>query len=79
DRTPESYWTFEPACSAPARTRASKPTRWRIDDRANVPRKGSFKNIKLGKNVYRQMKRRGAPQYSPPPQKEKGKKQDNKP
>jgi hypothetical protein len=23
--------------------------------------KGSFKNIKLGKNVYRQMKRRGPP------------------
>ncbi len=23
--------------------------------------KGGFKNIKLGKNVYRQMKRRGAP------------------
>jgi hypothetical protein len=24
-------------------------------------RKGGFKNLKLGKNVYRQMKRRGAP------------------
>jgi len=44
-----------------------------------VPRKGSFKNVKLGKNVHRQMKRRGAPQYAPPPQKEKGKKQSNKP
>lgn len=29
---------------------------------------GSFKNIKLGKNVYRQMKRRGAPEYPPPKQ-----------
>jgi len=26
-----------------------------------MTRKGGFKNIKLGKNVYRQMKRRGAP------------------
>jgi hypothetical protein len=53
--------------------------RWRADERTNVPRKGSFKNIKLGKNVYRQVKRRGAPQYSPPPQERKGKKQNNKP
>ena len=29
--------------------------------------KGGFKNIKLGKNVYRQLKRRGPPQ--PPPDK----------
>jgi hypothetical protein len=27
-------------------------------------RKGSFKNIKLGKNVHRQIKRRGAPDYA---------------
>ncbi|HYK91614.1 MAG TPA: hypothetical protein VE398_22800 [Acidobacteriota bacterium] len=27
---------------------------------------GTFKNIKLGKNVYRQMKRRGAPDHHPP-------------
>jgi hypothetical protein len=26
-----------------------------------MTQKGGFKNIKLGKNVYRQMKRRGAP------------------
>jgi len=26
-----------------------------------MTRKGGFKNIKLGKNVYRQMKRRGPP------------------
>jgi len=26
-----------------------------------MSRKGGFKNIKLGKNVYRQMKRRGYP------------------
>jgi hypothetical protein len=32
-----------------------------------MTRKGSsFKNIKLGKNVYRQMKRRAAPEYPPP-------------
>ncbi len=32
-----------------------------------MARKGStFKNVKLGKNVYRQMKRRGAPEYAPP-------------
>ncbi len=32
--------------------------------------KGGFKNIKLGKNVYRQMKRRGQQEYrapKPPP------------
>ncbi len=29
---------------------------------------GSFKNVKLGKNVYRQMKRRGAPEYPLPKQ-----------
>jgi hypothetical protein len=28
--------------------------------------KGGFKNIKLGKNVYRQMKRKGPPEYQPP-------------
>jgi hypothetical protein len=28
--------------------------------------KGGFKNIKLGKNVYRQMKRKGRPEYQPP-------------
>jgi len=28
--------------------------------------KGGFKNIKLGKNVYRQMKRRGQQEYKPP-------------
>ena len=27
--------------------------------------KGGFKNIKLGKNVHRQIKRRGAPQQPP--------------
>jgi len=27
-----------------------------------MAQKGGFKNIKLGKNVYRQLKRRGAPQ-----------------
>ena len=27
--------------------------------------KGGFKNIKLGKNVYRQLKRRGPPQPIP--------------
>ncbi len=27
-----------------------------------MTRKGGFKNIKLGKNVYRQMKRRGPPE-----------------
>jgi hypothetical protein len=27
--------------------------------------KGGFKNIKLGKNVYRQLKRRGRPQPIP--------------
>jgi hypothetical protein len=27
--------------------------------------KGGFKNIKLGKNVYRQMKRRGPPDRAP--------------
>ena len=27
--------------------------------------KGGFKNIKLGKNVYRQMKRRGRQEYLP--------------
>ena len=27
--------------------------------------KGGFKNIKLGKNVYRQLKRRGPPQPNP--------------
>jgi hypothetical protein len=26
-----------------------------------MTRKGGFKNLKLGKNVYRQMKRRGSP------------------
>jgi hypothetical protein len=26
-----------------------------------MSRKGGFKNVKLGKNVYRQMKRRGPP------------------
>ncbi len=26
-----------------------------------MTRKGGFKNIKLGKNIYRQMKRRGPP------------------
>jgi hypothetical protein len=26
-----------------------------------MSRKGGFKNIKLGKNVYRQVKRRGSP------------------
>jgi hypothetical protein len=30
-----------------------------------MPRKGGFKNIKLGKNVYRQMKRRGPPDRPP--------------
>ena len=32
--------------------------------------KGGFKNLKLGKNVYRQMKRRGEPDRRParPPQ-----------
>jgi hypothetical protein len=30
-----------------------------------MTRKGSFKNIKLGKNVYRQIKRRGAPDQLP--------------
>jgi hypothetical protein len=30
-----------------------------------MTRKGSFKNIKLGKNVYRQMKRRGPPDITP--------------
>ncbi|HTY64447.1 MAG TPA: hypothetical protein VMG30_19515 [Acidobacteriota bacterium] len=29
-------------------------------------RKGGFKNIKLGKNIYRQMKRRGPPDHVPP-------------
>jgi hypothetical protein len=33
--------------------------------------KGGFKNIKLGKNVYRQMKRRGAPDTVPPKQQPK--------
>ncbi len=28
--------------------------------------KGGFKNIKLGKNVYRQVKRRGQQEYRPP-------------
>ena len=28
--------------------------------------KGGFKNIKLGKNVYRQVKRKGRPEYQPP-------------
>lgn len=28
-------------------------------------RKGGFKNIKLGKNVHRQIKRRGVPQQPP--------------
>jgi len=27
--------------------------------------KGGFKNLKLGKNVYRQMKRRGEPDHLP--------------
>ncbi len=27
--------------------------------------KGGFKNIKLGKNVHRQIKRRGQPEYLP--------------
>ncbi len=31
--------------------------------------KGGFKNIKLGKNVYRQMKRRGPPKKRVPPPK----------
>lgn len=26
--------------------------------------KGGFKNLKLGKNVHRQLKRRGAPDYA---------------
>jgi hypothetical protein len=30
-----------------------------------MTRKGGFKNIKLGKNVYRQMKRRGPPDRTP--------------
>jgi hypothetical protein len=41
-----------------------------------MTRKGGFKNIKLGKNVYRQMKRRGPPENDrtrrkpkPPPKK----------
>jgi hypothetical protein len=28
--------------------------------------KGGFKNIKLGKNVYRQVKRKGRPEYQAP-------------
>jgi hypothetical protein len=30
-----------------------------------MTQKGGFKNIKLGKNVYRQMKRRGPPDRAP--------------
>ncbi len=30
--------------------------------------KGTFKNLKLGKNVYRQLKRRGSPAPPPPKQ-----------
>jgi hypothetical protein len=30
-----------------------------------MSKKGGFKNIKLGKNVYRQMKRRGPPDHAP--------------
>jgi len=36
-------------------------------ERAMGRRGGYFKNAKLGKNVYRQIKRRGAPE-NPPPQ-----------
>jgi hypothetical protein len=42
-----------------------------------MSQKGGFKNIKLGKNVYRQMKRRGPPKrfpfrpQNPPPPKKK--------
>jgi hypothetical protein len=39
-------------------------------------RKGGFKNIKLGKNVYRQMKRRGPPDR--PPAKQLPKQPDRK-
>jgi hypothetical protein len=43
-----------------------------------MSRKGStFKNIKLGKNVYRQVKRRGTP--SPPPAKLRQSKGPSKP
>jgi hypothetical protein len=30
-----------------------------------MPQKGSFKNIKLGKNIHRQLKRRGFPDRPP--------------
>jgi hypothetical protein len=33
-----------------------------------MTRKGGFKNIKLGKNVHRQMKRRGPPNNARPKQ-----------
>jgi hypothetical protein len=36
-----------------------------------MTRKGGFKNIKLGKNVYRQMKRRGSPDSIRPKQQPK--------
>ena len=36
-----------------------------------MTRKGGFKNIKLGKNVYRQMKRRGTPDTNRPRQQPK--------
>jgi hypothetical protein len=31
-----------------------------------MTRKGGFKNIKLGKNIHRQMKRRGMPENPQP-------------
>jgi hypothetical protein len=36
-----------------------------VCDRAMAKGKGGFKNVKLGKNVYRQLKRRGPPQPVP--------------
>jgi hypothetical protein len=36
----------------------------------HMSQKGTFRNVKLGKNVYRQMKRRGPPVQPPSPRRQ---------